>query len=390
MNSVWSIPIILAVAVLLLAGCMRPPPLEAPAGATLTPLRTISPLEAKFLLALSGVRGLPVAHPVDCYRMEYSGAGPRGEAVRLSGLFALPRGVPARRLVSFQHGTSTTRTAVPSRPDGTGLASAILFAGNGYALIAPDYPGMGVSPGHHPYYAADAIGPSVADMIETAMRVKGVPQTPVFLAGFSEGGWASLAALRTLEERGVPVLGSAQVAGPYDLRNVSLPAAMKGGAPAHSLYLAYMAWGYSAYYGHPLDSVFTADMARLTERLFDGAKPKQILAGLPADPRRLFRPEVLEAYDQGRPHWFFDTIAANGLIGFTPKAPVRMYYGERDLDVVPEESRAAAQAMRARGADVVSENVGPVGHDASMLAAAPRIFAWLKSLETAPPPASAL
>lgn len=379
--SLWSIPAVLALAALLLAGCMRPPPREAPRGVTLTPVRTISTPEARTLLLLTGVKGLPVAHAVDCYRMEYYAAGPGGEPVRQSGLLALPRGVPARRLVSFQHGTSTTRSAVPSKPDGTGLAAAILFAGNGYALIAPDYPGLGVSPGRHPYYVADMIGPSVAAMVEAARQVEDVPQSPVFLAGFSEGGWASLAALMTLEAREVPVLGSAQVAGPYDLRLVSFPAALEGGAPSHSLYLAYIAWSYADYYRRPLDSVFTPDAARLTERLFDGAKPKEILAGLPANPRQMFRAEVLEALEHDRPHWFLDAIEANGLIDVTPKAPVRMYYGSADLDVVPQEARGAALAMRARGADVAAVDVGPVGHEASMLAAAPRIFAWLKELE---------
>src|SRR5688572_105651 len=118
-----------------------------------------------------------------------SGSG--SDVVRLSGLLALPRGVAPRRLVSFQHGTATTRTAVPSQPDGTGIAAAVVFAGNGYALIAPDYPGMGESPGRHPYYIADSIGPAVADMIAASQRVKGVPSAPVFLSGFSEGGRAS-------------------------------------------------------------------------------------------------------------------------------------------------------------------------------------------------------
>ncbi len=38
--------------------------------------------------------------------------------------------------------------------------------------------------------------------------------------------------------------------------------------------------------------------------------------------------------------------------------------------------------MRARGADVTAVDVGPVGHDASMLAAAPRILAWLNELDS--------
>jgi alpha-beta hydrolase superfamily lysophospholipase len=361
-----------------LAGCMAPPPLSAPEGVRLTPLRTISTLEARLLLTLTGVKGLPVARAVDCYRMEY---GPPG--ARLSGLLALPHGARARRLVSFQHGTATTRTAVPSKPDGTGLAAAIVFAGNGYALVAPDYPGMGVSPGRHPYYVAQAIGPAVAAMIEAAQGVEGVPDAPVFLSGFSEGGWASLAALRALEARGRPVLGSAQVAGAYDLRRVSLPAAMQGGAASDSLYLAYAAWGMSAWYGRRLDSVLTPEYAQTVDRVFAGAEPQDIQKALPADPRRMFNAGFLDAFDHGKPHWYLDAFAANGLTGVTPRAPVRLYYGSKDVDVLPQEALGAARVMAARGADVKAVDVGPVGHEPSMLAAAPRILAWLADLERA-------
>lgn len=376
------IRIILIATFSLLAACMHPRAIEAPADVRLTPLKTISTLKARVLLTFAGVDGIPVEHAVDCYRMQYT-VGTGREAVQLSGLLALPRDVPARTLVSFQHGTSTTRTAVPSQLDGTGLAAAIAFAGNGYALIAPDYPGLGESTGRHPYYVADSIGPAVAGMIEASQGVKGVPDDRVFLSGFSEGGWASLAALRVLEGKGKPVLGSAQVAGAYDLRRVSLPAALKGGAPSHSLYLAYAAWGQAAYYGHPLDSVLTPEYAAIVERVFDGAKPKQIISALPPDPRRMFNQAFLDALDRDDAHWYLDSFAANSLVDVTPRAPVRMYYGSKDLDVVPEEALAAARSMRARNADVTAIDIGPVGHDPSMLAAAPLILAWLRELDAA-------
>ena len=366
----------------LLTACAQPRAIEAPEGVELTPLKTISTLRARVLLTLAGVDGISVKNAVDCYRMQYT-VGSGSEAVRLSGLLALPRDVTARRLVSFQHGTSTTRTAVPSEPDGTGIAAAIAFAGNGYALIAPDYPGMGESGGRHPYYIADAIGPAVAGMIEASQRVQGVPRGPAFLSGFSEGGWASLAALRVMEDKGTPVLGSAQVAGAYDLRHISLPAALQGGAPSHSLYLAYAAWGQAAYYGHPLDSVLTAEYAAIVERLFSGAKPKEILETLPQAPRQMFNQAFLDAFDRDDAHWYLESFAANSLVGVTPRAPVRLYYGSKDLDVVPEEALAAARSMRARGADVASVDVGEVGHDESMLAAAPLILAWLGELDRA-------
>lgn len=385
MRMAWIIAAILALAALLVAGYLRPPrtPPVAPEGVTLTPLRSISTLEARILLRLSGVKGLPVRYAVDCYRMEYTVTAPDGRRARQSGLLALPRDVPATRLVSFQHGTATTRTAVPSKPDGTGLAAAILFAGNGYALVAPDYPGMGVSPGKHPYYVAESIGPSVVAMIDAARKLEGVPDKPVFLSGFSEGGWASMVALKILEARGDRVLGAAPVAGPYDIRNISVPAAMKGGAPSHSLYLAYAAWGQAGYYGHRLDSLLTPKYALTVERLFDGAEPKAILAGLPANPRTMFNQAFLDRYDRGEAHWYLDVFAAAGVADMTPVTPLRLYYGAQDRDVVPEEALAAARGMRARGANVTAVDVGPVGHEPSMLAAAPLIFAWLQELEAA-------
>lgn len=134
---------------LLAVGCMQPRSIQTPDGLQLTPLKTISTVQARVMLSLAGVKGIPVSSSVDCYRMLYS-VNSDGDVVQLSGLLALPRDVAPRRLVSFQHGTTTTRSAVPSQPDGTGLAAAIVFAGNGYALIAPDYPGLGEAAGRHP------------------------------------------------------------------------------------------------------------------------------------------------------------------------------------------------------------------------------------------------
>ena len=359
-----------------------PRSLPALDGVRLSPLRTISTTEARVLLFLTRVKGISVHNAIDLYRMNYALASPDGTVVPLSGLLALPRGLEARRLVSFQHGTTTTRTAVPSKPDGTGIATAIVFAGNGYALVVPDYPGLGDSPGRHPYYVADAIGPAVVAMIDAAQHLKSVPKSAVFLSGFSEGAWASLVALHLLESRGDAVLGSALVAGAYDLRRVSLPASMKARSSAHSLYLAYAAWGQSQYYGHPLSTVLTPAYAQVVEHLFEGATPQEILSALPAEPRQIFSKSFLDAYDHGGSHWFLETLAANSPVDLAPRSPVRFYYGSADTEVSPEESLRAVRAMTRQGSDASGTNLGPVGHDASMLEAAPLILAWLGALET--------
>jgi len=370
-----------ALAALTLAGCTFPAPRRTPDGVRLTPLKTYSRFADWVRLRLAGLSGIGTGYDVDCYRMLYRTHDGAGSPIEVSGLLALPRGAQARRLVSFQHGTTTTRGAVPSRLDSTGEAAAVVIAGNGYALIAPDYIGLGSSPGQHPYLIAQDEARAVTDMIAAARGIEGVPDGPVFLSGFSQGGQASLAAMRTLERDGEQVLGAAPVAGPYDIRN-AFGTALFGHAPADSLYLAYMSWAYAGHYGHPLESVLTSDYARRARDLFENPhSPQQIMAALPANPRTMFNAVLLQAFDSGESYWFLDALRENDVSDWSPRAPVRLYYGSADIDVLPEQALEAQRVMRARGSDVTAVDVGPVDHDASIVVAGPLILAWLESLD---------
>ena len=364
-----------------LAACGGPPELVASGGTRLAPLKTFWPLESAGLLKLAGIQGVTADHAVDCYSVDYGSRNAAGQPIRLSGLLALPRGVPARGLVSWQHGTTTTRTDVPSTLSIDGKAAAIIFAGNGYAVVAPDYVGLGRSRVVHPYLVADDAARAVSDLIRAARGTKGVPASPPFLIGFSQGGHASLASLQALEAAGEPVQGAAAVAGPHNLRTITLGAALKGGAPSHPLYLTYMARGYAARYGQPLESVLTPSFAALTRTLYDQPhQPDAIIAALPKTPRTMFDPGFLDAFDRGGQHWLLTALAANETSHFAPKAPVRLYSGHADIDCLPAEAITTARMMTAQGANVTATDVGPYGHNESILHAAPRALAWLRGL----------
>src|ERR1700690_2801449 len=104
-------------AVITLAGCSTPP-LQTDGKETgrieITPLKTYIAIHSNVLLLLAGVNGVSAANAIDCYRIVYPSTDENGKPIRLSGLLALPHDLPARGLVSWQHGTTSDRQSVPS------------------------------------------------------------------------------------------------------------------------------------------------------------------------------------------------------------------------------------------------------------------------------------
>jgi pimeloyl-ACP methyl ester carboxylesterase len=377
--------IIAAILAAAIAGCASPS-LQTddrePGHIEIVPLGSYGTLRSNFLLWLAGVKDIRVANRVDCYRVVYSSTDESGQRVKLSGLLALPRAVTPKHLVSFQHGTTSNADLVPSNLSTDGLAAALVFAGNGYALIAPDYPGLGVSKGPHPYYVAADTARAVIDMIHSARHIHGVPNVAPFLVGFSEGGYASLATQRALEAADEKVSATAAIAGAFNLRSVGVPWTLQGASPQASIYMALWVRGYATRYGHSLDSALTPEYAALVPTLLDTPhKTDDIIRALPRDPRALFQPPVLAAIADGGDHWLVHALQKNDMGDWTSRSPIRLYYGTRDVDVPPEESLTAARQMTARGSDVQAIDLGPRDHDQSVLAAAPLILSWLQMLQ---------
>lgn len=367
------------------ADCSPAPLHVSDARVRIVPLKTYPALQSKAMLFLVGVKGIGVADAIDCYRVLYPSSDENGKPVEMSGLLALPHDAAPRGLVSFQHGTTSNREIVPSNLSTDGLAAAIVFAGNGYAVIAPDYEGLGVSQGPHPYYVAADTARAVVDMIHAARHIAGVPAAPPFLIGFSEGGYASLAAQRALEAEGEKVLGTAAVAGAFNLRSISLPWTLKGLSPQASVYLALWVRGYATRYRHPLNTAFTPHYAVLVPRLIDEQlSGAEIVKALPRDPRALFTPEALRAILGNSDFWLVRALQENEMGDWSAKAPIRLYYGSRDVDVPPLEATTTVRQMAARGSDIRATDIGPVGHDGSILIAAPLILDWLRSLDSQP------
>jgi hypothetical protein len=332
---------------------------------------------------------LPAQYGVSLYRVEYWTIAPGGGPALASGLVAFPRAASLRGVVSFQHGTASERSAAPSTPDpNNGVVAAAVFAGHGYLLAAPDYLGLGTSTEPHPYYHAEATANAVVDLLRASREVVAAAgfawPDALFLAGFSQGGHATLAAQRAIEASpggGLQVRASASLAGPFDLAGIGFPSALAGRSRFASLYIAWIANTYARIYGMPLGSVIREPYQSQLSVLFDGTHGGDaIVAALPAQPRDMLSPAFLADYDAGRETWLLARLAENSLLDWTPRAPVQLYYGEADVDVAPEEARSAATHFAARGANVRAIGVGAVDHEGSVLAAVPLLRAWFDEL----------
>jgi len=341
----------------------------------------------RFLFRRQGIaQQLPTEHGITLHRLTYWTHTPDGRMVKASGLIALPRGgSDLRGVVSWQHGTESLRTNAPSNKHiFHGLLPAAVFAGHGCVLLAPDYLGYGVSEESHDYYLADHMATVVSDFIRAAKTVldhSGVEvPSRLFLTGYSEGGYATLATQRALERApiaGLSVAASAPVAAAVDLSGLGVAGALAGQSVYCSLYLAWIATTYARAYGEPVTDVLTPGWAARTETLFDGTSDGDAtVAVLPSDPRDLFNPDFLGAYHAGTDHWFVRRLRENSLLDWSPRVPIRAYYGAADVDVTPPQAGLLQENFRAHGGDATAICVGDVDHDASLLPAAVLLRDW--------------
>ena len=339
--------------------------------------------------------GLPVGGGLDCgatlYRVQYWTVRHDGAPTPVSGLVAIPATDHFRGVVSYQHGTNPDRTASPSRPSiGEGVLGAAVFSGSGYVFTAPDYVGLGASHEVHTYLHCESTASAVVDLLRAARslvaHLGGDWPESVYLMGVSQGGHATLAAQRLLEGMHDPsfhVVASAPVSGAYDLLGISFPTALGGASSAHSLYLAWLVNSYCTVYKHPLETVLVGSCAKAVPGLFDGEHDGDaICAALPPRSRALFCKPFLDSYERHETNWFLDALAKNEVLNWTPEAPVRLYYGENDIDVSPKEAHAAFKAFSDRGCDVRLVSVGQCDHGESIMRSVPKVLGWFDEIST--------
>jgi hypothetical protein len=152
--------------------------------------RLVSSTNLDTLATRSDVDGRLVADKFDAgtdrygvrtYRLVYRTVDPLGRPTTASGLLALPiNNRTSLRTVSFAHGTEVFKGDAPSTStDGFLTDPAVTFASAGFAAVAPDYLGLGLGPGLHPWMDVRSETTASLDLLRAARS---------FVAGTGTGG----------------------------------------------------------------------------------------------------------------------------------------------------------------------------------------------------------
>ena len=304
-------------------------------------------------------------YDVALYRVGYQTLDPFGRLTPASGIVGVPLGVPGGvPLLSVQHGTITSRADAPSvDPAETGADLALYLMGaSGYLTMVPDYLGFGDSSGLHPFVQAKTLAWAVIDLIRATRSSAVAHNYPLngqlFLIGYSEGGYATMAAQREIERyhsRGLTITASAPMAGPYDLSGTMLELALSTDPVPSPLYFPYVLLAYNGIYGFDDDvrNLLAPAYADTIVTLFDGEQDASTInAALPSTPRDLYDPELLAVLDSGAYHPLRAALENNDVYRWVPVSPTRLYHCLGDDQVPYANATVAHDYFTAAGADV--------------------------------------
>jgi alpha-beta hydrolase superfamily lysophospholipase len=308
--------------------------------------------------------------------------------VHASGLIYIPVNMTASApILSVQHGTTFNKADAPSLQPFSGME---FFASAGYITLMPDFIGYGASSGiNHPYYDAHHSAICVVDMIKAAKEFINSGQqirydSRLFLAGYSEGGYVTLATLRELETNtahGLKVTASAAGAGGYDLTDM-LQKIVLSNYYSYPAYLAFIIQSYNTVYdwNQSYSYFFNEPYASLLDTLLKGDKEgAYINKKLTTRMDSLFHPVFYATLKGSGEMTFKKVLADNSLTNWKPSSPIRLYHGTADEVIPYSNSEQTLRKLKENGASNIE--LYPVqdgNHGSSMLPMIESVFPWFE------------
>ncbi|MBO0937522.1 prolyl oligopeptidase family serine peptidase [Fibrella sp. HMF5335] len=287
----------------------------------------------------------PADYEVTVHRIVYKTTLEDGVQVTASGVVFVPKQLtPAVKpypLLSYQHGTAFSNADALSSGN-LAIASfsyPLLYATYGYIVACPDYIGYGEARRQlpHRYQHRQTLAQATVDMLlatKEFLAKEGIKSsTQTFLTGYSEGGYASLAAQKLIEEKyadKISLAGSSCGAGPYAMSAFFDYVTHKPtiGGVANHIY-AWQTLSYNSTYNvnKPISYYFKSPYAEQIGLSLDNAR--KITVSFDKICTDAFRAEVQDGTSA-----FGKALADNDLVDWSTQVPTRLIHSQQD-EIIP-------------------------------------------------------
>jgi hypothetical protein len=311
------------------------------------------------------------------YRILYTSRDADGRPVAASAAILIPAGKPPAGgwpVIAWAHGTSgVARICAPSAMKDVyyGDEGLMPMVKAGFAVVAPDYHGLGTE-GVHQYLNAAAQAHDVIDAIPAARAAYPELGARWVVDGHSEGGRAAWAVgEQETALKDANYLGAVSVAGAINLDSFLGRASGTKGA---GFYVPYIAFGVKARFPalDPADILNAKGLAHYGDVTTKGCWFYSYASYSGADIAALVKPKWLENASVAR-------FIAEDTIGKKPVAgPVFAIAGEADYSVPLAAVRTTVARACKMGMNVTFKSYPGLDHDPTMTGSTPDQLQWIR------------
>lgn len=300
------------------------------------------------------------------YKIVYKTKNTDGTEIQASGALIVPTITDLKDplpLAGYQHGTIFSDNDAPSyfTTEGEGTIASVL-ATLGYIVAAPDYIGYGSTKNlPHTYEHRDGLATASLDMLRAAKEF--IKQEEInwnnnlYLGGYSEGGYATLALQKKMEEEAPTefnLKASSCGAGAYNktLSFKTIATNASSGDPVHNASYIWVLLTYDSIYklNRAMTSYFKEPYASQIQK----DKQNVRISGS-------FNSIISDAIKQGLADnsdtALMNAVKDNDIFDWKPKTPTMLTHGTADTYVPPFNTQTAYDAMVKRGATNIRLNL---------------------------------
>lgn len=318
---------------------------------------TISSLSKESIISMLSQNGfLPteaavfIKYGVKVVRITYNTVSHENEQIKASGVLIIPESSNPMPFVSFQHGTITEDSYAPSYYQSAYTDFATIYSSTGFIIAVPDYLGYGSSNHiNHPYEHRVSLATACRDMIRASYEYFKVndlnqPSDKLFLTGYSEGGFATMATYKLLQEQHSNEFTITAVtvgAGAYNKTEFADWVMNSNQNLQHINSFVWVLNTYNSIYSQlnrPLNYYYNDTWASIIEN-------QGVFATIESNPQLLFNQDFIENFTSGNDSQLNEVFADNNCFDWKPLSPLRLYHGTADLYVPYFNSLSAYNAM---------------------------------------------